>query len=136
MGSHAMIDIRNHREIEVDETARQLLEFSSKVMYDSGKFLFKMNKSLKNFRKSCQNNQMKDVAIYNTIVDIMDSLADLFNDLDMDEKSNATREHIEFVKRIVRPFTNLDSIANLDLALDCHFQSGSYEELAQTLDDL
>merc|ERR1711892_633939 len=28
--SHAMIDIRNNREIEVDETARQLLEFSSK----------------------------------------------------------------------------------------------------------
>merc|ERR1711892_1463437 len=46
--SHAMIDIRNHREIEVDETARQLLEFSSKVMH------------------SCQNNQMKDVAVYNT----------------------------------------------------------------------
>merc|ERR1719483_899449 len=134
--SHAMIDIKNHREIEVDETARQLLEFSSKVMYDTGKFLFKMNKSLKSFRKSCQNNQMKDVAVYNTIVDIMDSLADLFNVLDMDQKSNAIKEQIEFVKRIVRPFNNLDSIANLDIALDCDFQSGSYEELAQTLDDL
>merc|ERR1712106_99995 len=134
--SHAMIDIRNHREIEVDETARQLLEFSSKVMYDTGKFLFKMNKSLKSFRHSCQNNQMKDVAVYNTIVDIMESLADLFNVLDMDDKSNAIKEQIEFVKRIVRPFNNLDSIANLDIALDCDFQSGSYEELAQTLDDL
>merc|ERR1712106_404416 len=134
--SHAMIDIRNHREIEVDETARQLLEFSSKVMYDTGKFLFKMNKSLKKFRHNCQNNQMKDVAVYNTIIDIMENLADLFNVLDMDEKSNAIKEQIEFVKRIVRPFNNLDSIANLDIALDCDFQSGSYEELAQTLDDL
>merc|ERR1712123_242147 len=134
--SHAMIDIRNHREIEVDETARQLLEFSSKVMYDTGKFLFKMNKSLKSFKKSCQNHHMKDVAVYNTIVDIMDSLADLFNVLDMDQKSNAIKEQIEFVKRIVRPFNNLDSISNLDIALDCDFQSGSYEELAQTLDDL
>merc|ERR1712106_242692 len=128
-----MIDIRNHREIEVDETTRQLLEFSSKVMYDTGKFIFKMNKSLKNFMKSCQNHQMKDVAVYNTIVDsnifhlmkdvavyntivdIMDSLADLFNDLNLDDKSNAIKEQIEFVKRIVRPFNNLDSIANLDI---------------------
>ena len=99
--AHAMIDIRNHREIEVDETARQLLEFSSKVMYDTGKFIFKMNKSLKIFRKNCQNNQMKDVAVYNTIIDIMENLADLFNVLDMDEKSNAIKEQIEFVKRIV-----------------------------------
>merc|ERR1712123_314283 len=134
--AHGMIDIRNHREIEVDETARQLLEFSSKVMYDTGKFIFKMNKSLKNFKKSCQNHQMKDVAVYNTIVDIMDSLADLFNDLNLERKSNAIKEQIEFVKRIVRPFNNLDFIANLDIVLDCDFQSGSYEELAQTLDDL
>merc|ERR1719483_574125 len=134
--AHGMIDIRNHREIEVDETARQLLEFSSKVMYDTGKFIFKMNKSLKIFRKNCQNNQMKDVAVYNTIIDIMENLADLFNVLDMDEKSNAIKEQIEFVKRIVRPFNNLDSIADLEIALDCDFQSGSYEELAQTLDDL
>ena len=35
-----------------------------------------------------------------------------------------------------RPFDDLDSIANLDIAMDCDFQSGSYEELAQTLDDL
>ena len=104
--AHGMIDIRNHREIEVDETARQLLEFSSKVMYDTGKFIFKMNKSLKNFKKSCQNHQMKDVAVYNTIVDIMDSLADLFNDLNLEEKSNAIKGHIEFVKRIVVSLTN------------------------------
>jgi len=134
--AHGMIDIRNHRDIEVDETARQLLEFSSKVMYDTGKFIFKMNKSLKNFKKSCQNHQMKDVAVYNTIVDIMDSLADLFNDLNLEEKSNAIKGHVEFVKRIVRPFDDLNSIANLDIAMDCDFQSGSYEELAQTLDDL
>merc|ERR1712128_181873 len=117
--AHGMIDIRNHREIEVDETSRQLLEFSSKVMYDTGKFIFKMNKSLKNFKKSCQNHQMKDVAVYNTIVDIMDSLAELFNDLNLDEKSIAIKGHIEFVKRIVRPFDDLNSIANLDIAMDC-----------------
>merc|ERR1711892_1314250 len=134
--SHAIIDIRNHREIEVDETARQLLEFSSKVMSDTSKFLFQLNKSLERFRINCQNHQMKDVAVYNTIVDIMDSLASLFDVLEFEEKSRAIKKQAQFVKRITRPFDDLDAIAHLSTILDCDFQSGSYEDLAVTLEDL
>merc|ERR1712123_561030 len=133
---HAMIDIRNHRDIEIDDVARQLLEESSTIMYETAKFLANMNRSLERFRKTCESKKMKDGAIYNTIADIMESLGDLFNVLQLPEKTVAIKKQAEFLKSITRPFDDLDSVAILDTDLICDFDSGSYEELALTLEDL
>merc|ERR1712123_422216 len=133
---HAMIDIRNHRDIEIDDVARQLLEESSTIMYETAKFLANMNRSLERFRKTCESKKMKDGAIYNTIADIMESLGDLFNVLQLPEKTVAINKQAEFLKSITRPFDDLDSVAILDTDLICDFDSGSYEELALTLEDL
>ena len=98
--AHALIDIRNHREIEVDEIVRQHLEFSSKVMSDTANFLKMLIKSVERFRKTCENNSMKDAAVYDTIVDIMDTLAELFTVLGFDDKVAAIKRQATFVKRI------------------------------------
>jgi len=133
---HAMIDIRNHRDIEIDDVVRQLLEESSTIMYETAKFLANMNRSLEHFRKTCESKKMKDGAIYNTIADIMESLGDLFNVLQLPEKTVAIKKQAEFLKSITRPFAGLDTVAILDTDLICDFDSGSYEELALTLEDL
>ena len=98
--AHALIDIRNHRDITLDDTVIHHLEFSSKVMSDTAAFLIKLQKSLHNFKKKCENNKRKDAAVYDTIADIMESLADLFHGLGLEDKATAIKKQILFVKRI------------------------------------
>ena len=101
---HALIDIKNHRHIETDAISRKLLDSSSKIMTETAKFLVILNKSLEHFRTNCQNHQMKDSAVYDSIGDIMESLAALFDvfgaGLVLDEKSKAIRKQAKFVKQI------------------------------------
>merc|ERR1711931_373019 len=136
--AHALIDIRTHREIQVDDIVRQHLEFSSKVMSDTANFLKMIIKSVERFRTTCEKNSMKDAAVYDTIVDIMDSLADLFTVLGFDDKVAAIKRQATFVKRITRPFEDLEEIGHIDTHITCDFDFGSanYEELALTLADL
>jgi len=134
--AHALIDIRNHRDITLDDTVIHHLEFSSKVMSDTAAFLIKLQKSLRHFKKKCENNKRKDAAVYDTIADIMDSLADLFHALGFEDKVAAIKKQILFVKRITRPFEDLNELATLETWLTCDFEHGSYEQLAQTLDDI
>ena len=98
--ANALIHIRNHREIIIDDTARQHLDFSSKVMSDTAKFLKMMNKSLERFRKICEHDNMKGAAVYDTVVDIMESLAQLFEVLGFNEKVEAIKKQAAFVMRI------------------------------------
>eukprot|EP00091_Calanus_sinicus_P018848 TRINITY_DN4453_c0_g1_i1.p1 TRINITY_DN4453_c0_g1~~TRINITY_DN4453_c0_g1_i1.p1 ORF type:complete len:235 (-),score=39.37 TRINITY_DN4453_c0_g1_i1:192-896(-) len=133
---HAMIDIKNHRNIQTDEISRKLLSFSSKVMSETAKFLVVLNKSLERFRTNCQNNQMRDFAVYTTIVDIMDSLAALFDVLELEDKSKAIKKQAKFVQAIARSFAQNDGLLDLETTLTCDFETGSYGDLVQTLEDL
>ena len=98
--SLALIHIKNHRDIPLDDIVRQHLEFSSKVMSDTAVFLTKMLKSLNHFKKKCEKNGMKDAAVYDTIGDIMDSLADFFLVLGFDDKVDAIKRQVIFLRRI------------------------------------
>jgi len=134
--SLALLHIRDHRDIPVDDVVRQHLEFSSKVMSDTAVFLTQMLKSLHNFKIKCTNNEMKDAAVYDTIGDIMVSLADFFLVLGFDDKVDAIKRQVVLLRRITRPFEELEEFNVLDTKLTCEFEQGSYEQLALTLEDI
>jgi len=134
--SNALINIKNHRDIIIDETVRQHLDYSSKVMSDTATFLIRLNTALRHFKKKCENHEMKDAAVYDTIADIMEILADLFDVLGFKDKAVDIRKQAVFVKRITRPFEDLDGLAHFNTTLTCHFEQGSYEELGLALDDI
>ena len=98
--AHALIDIRNHRDITLDDTVIHHLEFSSKVLSDTASFLNKLQNSLHYFKKNCENNKRKDAVVYDTLADILDSLADLLHSLGFEDKVAAIKKQILFVKRI------------------------------------
>jgi len=134
--SLALIHIKNHRDIPTDDIVRQHLEFSSKVMSDTAVFLTQMLKSLHHFKNKCKNNEMKDAAVYDTIADIMESLADFFLVLGFDDKVAAIKRQVILLRRITRPFEELAEFNVLDTGLTCEFEQGSYEQLALTLEDI
>jgi hypothetical protein len=74
------------------------------IMTETAKFLVILNESLEQFRTNCQNNQMKDSAVYDSIGDIMESLAALFDVFGVgsvaEKKSKAIRKQTKFVKQI------------------------------------
>jgi len=134
--AHALIAIRNHRDISIDDIVRQHLEFSSKVMSDTAVFLIQMNKVLTLSKIKCENHKMKDSVVYDTIADIMEILADFFQALGFEDKVAAMKKQILFVKRISRPFDDLKELADLNTSLTCDFEHGSYDELALALEDI
>jgi len=134
--SLALIHIKNHRDIPVDETVRQHLDFSSKVMSDTAVFLSHMLRSLDHFKSKCKNNEMKDAAVYDTIADIMESLADFFHILGFEDKVVAIKRQVVLLRRMVRPFEELEEFDVLDTGLTCEFDQGSYEHLALTMEDI
>merc|ERR1719341_625498 len=119
-----MIDIKNHRNIEIDDISRKLLSSSSKIMTETANFLVVLNKSLERFRTNCQDHQMRDSAVYTTIVDIMDSLAALFDVLALADKSKAIKKQAKFVEQIARSFALNKGLSNLETTLTCDFESG------------
>merc|ERR1712106_970986 len=74
----ALRDISNNKNLNVPQRSRQILQFSSEVMDQTADFLETLNTSLETFEAICQEGSQNQVAIFNSIRDIMDSLADLF----------------------------------------------------------
>merc|ERR1712013_666940 len=134
--AHALINIRDHKDVHVDAIARKHLEFSARVMKDTATFLIQLHEIHKEFKLKCHENRMKDSAVSDTMIDIMESLAEFFRVLGFEDRIVAIRDQILFVKRITRPFEDLNDLALLDTTLTCDFEHGSYEELALTLGDI
>jgi len=134
--AHALINIRDHKDIHVDDIARKHLEFSAQVMKDTATFLIQLHEIHKEFKLKCHNNRMKDSAVSDTMIDIMESLAEFFRVRGFTDRIVAIKDQILFVKRITRPFEDLNQLGVLDTTLTCDFEHGSYEELALTLDDI
>ena len=101
---HALIDIMNHRDIPVDDIAKELLQFSSKVMYETANFLALLDQSIEHFKSNCQNGQMQDLAIYHTIEDILNDLASFFEVLDMDGKAKDIKKQAQLIRNLVVSF--------------------------------
>ena len=98
--AHALIAIRNHRDIIIDDIARKHLEFSSRVMSDTATFLIQLNKVLTLFKIRCENHKNRDSVVYDTIADIMEILADFFQILEFEDKVAAIKKQVLFVNRI------------------------------------
>jgi hypothetical protein len=81
--------------------SRQQLELSSKIMSAVADFLVTLNRSLKSFESLCKNDKKNNVAVYNTIGDIMENLAALFEVMGSEKKSKDVKKQGEFVKQIV-----------------------------------
>merc|ERR1739838_871959 len=118
-------DISNTYSFQLPYVTRQALQLSSKVMSEVGSFLGKLNKSLPPSDKLCSEDKG---AVYDTIGDILENMAVLFETLGGAQKAKEIRKQGGFVKQIVDAFENLD----IDSSPDC----GSYGALAKTLDDL
>jgi len=121
-------EISNTYNFQLPYRTRQSLQLSSKIMSETGSFLETLNKSLKSLETACSEDKG---AVYDTIGDILESMAALFETLDGADKAKEIRKQGDFVKKIVDTFEDLD----IETSLECG-SSGSYAALAKTLDDL
>merc|ERR1712168_1781620 len=91
--AQALINIKNHKDVHVDDIARKHLEFSAQVM--------------------------KDTAVSDTMIDFMECLAEFFRVRGFTDRIVAIKDQILFVKRITRPFEDLNQLGVLDTTLTC-----------------
>jgi len=101
-------------------------------MKDVGEFLVRMNKSLDFFRTLCEKDNTKEIAVYNSIGDIMEDLAALFRVLGDEETAKDIIVQMDFIKDIIDSFRDVEELSS---TLECGV-NGGYENLALTLDDL
>lgn len=129
--AHAMIDLKNNRNLPTDDISRQLLDRSSKIMSEVAKFLETLNKSLSS-ENLCEDGKRKGFAVYNSIENIMGTLASLFKVLGYEDQSKDIRKQGDFVKKIVNAFSDIDELKD---TLECG-KTDSFSNLALTLEDL
>merc|ERR1712050_636238 len=130
--ARALRSISNHRDLNVPQSSRELLEISAEIMDQTAEFLGTQIKSLETFKTVCQNESKNQRVIYDSIVEIMGSLAELFESMGFEDKSAEIKKQSDFIKSFVDAYADLD---DLDLDLECSLV-GDYDALAQTLDDL
>merc|ERR1739838_283810 len=121
-------DISNTYNFQLPYKTREALQLSSKIMSEVGSFLGKLNKSLAPLDTLCSEDKN---AVYDTIGDILENMAALFETLGGAQKAREIRKQGVFVKQIVDAFENLDIDSNPDCG-----SFGSYTALAKTLDNL
>merc|ERR1712013_87589 len=119
--------ISDKRNFNVPSNSKQILTFASKVMVQTADFLESLNESLERFENLCKTDDKDYSLVFSSIVDIMESFAELFED-----KSSNILEQTTFIKKIVGAFDNLE---DLDTSIECSI-GGSYNGLALVLDDL
>jgi len=130
--ARALRSISNSRDLIVPQSSRQLLEISAEIMDQTAEFLEAQLKALETFKTVCENESNNQRAIYDSTVDIMDSLAKLFEAMGFEDKAAEINKQSGFIKKFVDAYAGLD---DLDLDLECSLV-GDYNALAQTLDDL
>jgi len=128
----AFKEINKNTNLNVPSKSKKVLEFSSRVMDQTAEFLETLNKSLEMFEAMCESDNKNQAGLYTSIIDIMESLAGLFEVMGFQEKSADILKQGKFIKKFVAAFDGLDSFES---TLECGF-GGSYTGLAQTLDDL
>jgi len=130
--ARALRSISNNRDLIVPQSSRRLLEISAEIMDQTAEFLEAQLKALETFKTVCENESNNQRAIYDSTVDIMDSLAKLFEAMGFEDKAAEINKQSGFIKKFVDAYAGLD---DLDLDLECSLV-GDYNALAQTLDDL
>merc|ERR1711892_488479 len=105
--AHLLIDVLNHRDINLPEESRQLIQRRTKTMSATSKFLVIINKAL---------------IIFEALYEVLGS----------ESKSKDVMRQGDIIMRILESFRDSDELKS---KLTCG-ANGAYEELAITLDDL
>merc|ERR1711892_702857 len=130
--AHLLIDVLNHREINLPEESRQLIQRRTKTMSATSKFLVIINKALAIFESLCNHKQSRYTAANKSLGKVMKTLAALYEVLGSESKSKDVMRQGDIIMRILVSFRDSDE---LKFKLICG-ANGAYEELAITLDDL
>ena len=93
--------ITNSDDIPLYSATRTQLKSTSKIISEVSSFLGQLNKSLSPFDGLCVDGKDYNTALLNTIGDIMEDMAALFNSLGGEEKSKGIKKNRTFVKQIV-----------------------------------
>merc|ERR1712079_676988 len=128
----ALKEISKNPNLNVPLSGKGSLDYSATVMIETTEFLKTMNNNLNAFETICRSGTKDHAAIYDTIINIMDSLASLFRVLGFEEKEADIQKQGAFIRKIVNEFEDLQ-LLNLDI--ECSL-NGSYSDLAQLHDDL
>ena len=94
-------DVSNTKEIQMSNGIRIQLRSSSKIISETSSFLGNLNKSLSEFTGLCVKDNDYNTALLNTIGDIMEDMAALFESLGGTEKSKGIKKNGKFMKKIV-----------------------------------
>jgi len=130
--AHLLIDVLNHRDINLPEESRQLIQRRTKTMSATSKFLVIINKALTIFESLCNNKQSRYTAANKSLGKVMKTLAALYEVLGSESKSKDVMRQGDIIMRILESFRDSDELKS---KLTCG-ANGAYEELAITLDDL
>jgi len=130
--AEAFKSISDNKNFNVPSKSKQILALSARVMIQTAEFLESLNESLESFENFCKDDNENDFLVYTSIIDIMESLAGLFEAMGFEEKSSDILQQTVFIKKIVGAFDNLEEF---DTSIECSLD-GSYNGLALVLDDL
>jgi len=130
--SHFLKDVLNHRDISLPENQRQIMQRSSKTMYDVAKFLIILDKSLETFKTLCSHNKTRFIALDRIMAKVTASFAALYKVLGSEKTSDDVLRQGEIIARILDALRDSNELSS---KLYCG-ANGAYEELAISLDDL
>ena len=99
--SAALKEISNNPNLIVPFSGKGSLDYSATVMIETTEFLKTMNNNLNAFETICRSGTKDHAAIYDTIINIMDSLASLFGVLGFEEKEADIQKQGAFIRKIV-----------------------------------
>ena len=99
--------ISDNRNFNVPSNSKQILTFASKVMVQTADFLESLNESLERFENLCKTDDKDHSLVFSSIVDIMESLAELFEAMGFEDKSSNILEQTTFIKKIVVSFRSI-----------------------------
>ena len=94
-------DVSNTKEIQMSNGIRIQLRSSSKIISETSSFLGNLNKSLSEFTGLCVKDKDYNIALLNTIGDVMEDMAALFISLGGAENSKGIKKNGKFMKKIV-----------------------------------
>ena len=94
-------DITNSNDIPLYSATRTQLKSTSKIISEVSSFLGQLNKSLSPFDGLCVDGKDYNTALLNTIGDIMENMAALFETLGGAEKASGIKNTGKFVNQLV-----------------------------------
>jgi len=106
-------EISNNGNFHLPSNSKQLLLFSSKFMDQTAEFLESLERSLEQFKRLCNSDMEDGSVVYTSIIEILESLAGLFEVIGFEEKSAGILKQGMFIKEFVDEFKKLEDLIPL-----------------------